>query len=214
MSDFRQEFLAFALAREVLRFGEFVTKAGRKSPYFFNSGLFNDGESLDRLGRFYAQALLASGVRCDQLFGPAYKGIPLVAAVAVALAQLGHNLPYSFNRKEAKDHGEGGVVVGAPLAGRVMIVDDVITAGTSVRESVGIIRSHGANPAGVLIALDRMERGQGEASAVQEVQSLYGIPVVAIATLDDLLSFLADRPGMRDQAGAVEAYRKTYGAVV
>jgi len=213
MSDFRQEFLAFALAREVLRFGEFVTKAGRKSPYFFNSGLFNDGESLDRLGRFYAQALLASGVRCDQLFGPAYKGIPLVAAVAVALAQLGHNLPYSFNRKEAKDHGEGGVVVGAPLAGRVMIVDDVITAGTSVRESVGIIRAHGANPAGVLIALDRMERGQGEASAVQEVQSLYGIPVVAIATLDDLLSFLADRPGMRDQAGAVEAYRKTYGAV-
>jgi orotate phosphoribosyltransferase len=212
MTDFRQEFLAFALAREVLRFGEFVTKAGRKTPYFFNSGLFNDGESLHMLGRFYAKALLASGVGCDQLFGPAYKGIPLVAAAAVALAQLGHNLPYSFNRKEAKDHGEGGVVVGAPLAGRVMIVDDVITAGTSVRESVGLIRAQGADPAGVLIALDRMERGQGEASAVQEVQSLYGIPVVAIATLDDLMSFLADRPGMREQAGAVEAYRKQYGA--
>jgi len=212
MSDFRREFLAFALAREVLRFGDFTTKAGRKTPYFFNAGLFHDGESLHRLGQFYAEALLASDVSCDQLFGPAYKGIPLVAAIAIALAEKGHNLPWSFNRKEAKDHGEGGVVVGAPLAGWVLIVDDVITAGTSVRESVDLIRSHRANPAGVLIALDRMERGQGESSAVQEVQSLYGIPVVAIATLDDLMGFLGDRPALAREADAVRAYREQYGA--
>jgi orotate phosphoribosyltransferase len=169
MSDFRQEFLAFAMAREVLRFGAFVTKAGRSTPYFFNAGLFNDGESLRQLGGFYATALLASGLACDQLFGPAYKGITLAAATAIALAEKGHNLPYSFNRKETKDHGEGGRLVGAPLAGRVLIVDDVITAGTSVRESVDVIRAHGAVPAGVLIALDRMERGLGATSAVQEV---------------------------------------------
>ncbi|MFO1315560.1 MAG: orotate phosphoribosyltransferase [Burkholderiales bacterium] len=211
MSDFRQDFLAFALAREVLRFGEFVTKAGRKTPYFFNAGLFNDGESLRRLGHFYAEALLASGIGCDQIFGPAYKGIILAAAAAVALAEKGHNLPFSFNRKEAKDHGEGGVVVGAPLVGRVVIVDDVITAGTSVRESVELIRAQGANPAGVLIALDRMERGQGDRSAVQEVRETFGIPVVAIATLDDLMAFLADRPDLHAHAAAVAAYRARYG---
>ncbi len=211
MSDFRQDFLAFALAREVLRFGEFVTKAGRTTPYFFNAGLFNDGESLRRLGHFYAEALLASGIACDQIFGPAYKGITLAAATAVALAEKGHNLPFSFNRKEAKDHGEGGVVVGAPLTGRVLIVDDVITAGTSVRESVELIRAQGANPAGVLIALDRMERGQGERSAVQEVRDTFGIPVVAIATLDDLMAFIAGRADLRAHAGAVEAYRARYG---
>jgi len=194
MSNFRGDFLEFALAREVLRFGQFMTKAGRQSPYFFNAGLFNDGESLRKLGSFYAQALLESKLVCDQLFGPAYKGIPLASATAIALAELGHNLPWSFNRKEAKDHGEGGVVVGAALRGRVLIVDDVITAGTSVRESVELIRAHGASPAGVLIALDRMERGQGDASAVQEVTATYGIPVVAIATLDDLMGFLAGRP--------------------
>src|SRR5262245_61708789 len=187
MSAFRQEFLAFALARDVLRFGDFVTKAGRRTPYFFNAGLFCDGASLRELGRFYAEAWLASGVAADQLFGPAYKGITLAAATAIALAEKGRNLPYSFNRKEAKDHGEGGSVVGAPLAGRVLIVDDVITAGTSVRESVELIRAHGAEPAGVLIALDRMERGRGSASAVEEVRTTYGIPVVAIATLDDLM---------------------------
>jgi orotate phosphoribosyltransferase len=211
MSDFRQEFLGFALAREVLRFGEFTTKAGRKTPYFFNAGLFNDGESLRRLGHFYAEALLASGIACDQLFGPAYKGITLAAATAVALAEKGHNLPFSFNRKEAKDHGEGGVVVGAPLTGRVVIVDDVITAGTSVRESVTLIRARGADPAGVLIALDRMERGQGERSAVQEVREMFGIPVVAIATLDDLMGFLADRPALTAHAGAIADYRARYG---
>ena len=211
MSDFRQDFLAFALAREVLRFGEFVTKAGRQTPYFFNAGLFNDGDSLRRLGRFYAEALLASGIGFDQIFGPAYKGITLAAAMAIALAEKGHNLPFSFNRKEAKDHGEGGVVVGAPLAGRVVIVDDVITAGTSVRESVDLIRAQGANPAGVLIALDRMERGQGDRSAVQEVREAYGLPVVAIATLDDLMAFLSGRPEMHAHAAAVAAYRTRYG---
>src|SRR5437870_6951696 len=149
MSDFRQDFLAFALAREVLRFGQFVTKAGRKSPYFFNAGLFSDGESLRVLGRFYAQALASSGIVCDGLFGPAYKGITLAAATAIGLAEIGHNLPFSFNRKEAKDHGEGGIIVGAPMDGRVLIIDDVITAGTSVRESVDLIRANGAQPAGV-----------------------------------------------------------------
>ena len=211
MADFRQEFLEFALAREVLRFGQFVTKAGRKTPYFFNAGLFNDGESLRQVGRFYAEALLASDMRCDQLFGPAYKGITLVAATAVALAEKGHNLPFSFNRKEAKDHGEGGVVVGAPLRGRIVIVDDVITAGTSVRESVDLIRAQRANPAGVLIALDRMERGQGERSAVQEVREMFGIPVVAIATLDDLMAFLAGRPALAAEAGSIAEYRARYG---
>ncbi len=210
-ADFRQEFLAFALARRVLRFGEFVTKAGRKTPYFFNAGLFDDGESLGRLGRFYAQALLASGMAYDQLFGPAYKGITLAAATAIALAEKGHNLPFSFNRKEAKDHGEGGTIVGAPLRGRVVIVDDVITAGTSVRESVDMIRAHAATPAGVLIALDRMERGQGERSAVDEVREAFAIPVVAIATLDDLMRFIAGRSELADYADAVAAYRKQYG---
>ena len=211
MIDFRHDFLAFALARDVLRFGEFVTKAGRRTPYFFNAGLFNDGESLERLGRFYAEALLAAGLPCDQLFGPAYKGITLAAAAAIALAQKGHNLPFSFNRKEAKDHGEGGNIVGAALAGRVLIVDDVITAGTSVRESVELIRANGAEPAGVLIALDRMERGQGGKSAVQEVREIYGIPVLAIATLDDVMRFIADQPELTTYGPAVTAYRAQYG---
>ena len=211
MSDFRQQFLAFALAREVLRFGEFVTKAGRRSPYFFNAGLFDDGASLREVGRFYVAALAASGVPCDQLFGPAYKGITLAAATAIAAAENGHNLPFSFNRKEVKHHGEGGTIVGAPLRGRIMIVDDVITAGTSVRESVEAIRAHGAVPAGVLIALDRMERGQGARSAVLEVQDAYGIPVIAIATLDDVMAFISGRDELRRYATAVAAYRAQYG---
>lgn len=212
MPDFRQEFLHFALAREVLRFGDFVTKAGRRSPYFFNAGLFSDGAGLGRLGEFYAEALLASGIACDQLFGPAYKGITLAAATAIALAVKGHNLPFNFNRKEAKDHGEGGTIVGASMRGRVMIVDDVITAGTSVRESVAMIRASGAQPAGVLIALDRMERGQGETSAVQDVRDAFGIPVVAIATLDDLMAFIAGRPQFAAAHAAIGAYRDRYGA--
>jgi orotate phosphoribosyltransferase len=174
--------------------------------------LFNDGASLRQLGRYYAEAWQASGVACDQLFGPAYKGITLAAATAIALAEKGHNLPFSYNRKEAKDHGEGGLLVGAPLVGRVLIVDDVITAGTSVRESVETIRAQGATPAGVLIALDRMERGQGEVSAVQEVEAAFGIPVVAIATLDDLMRFIAGRAELTAYAPAVTAYRAQYGA--
>ena len=209
--DFRQEFIEFALARNVLRFGEFKTKAGRLSPYFFNAGLFNDGASLDRLSQFYAKAILASGTQVDMLFGPAYKGIPLVAASALALARVWHNLPIAFNRNEAKDHGEGGSIIGAPMAGRVLIIDDVISAGTSVRESVEIIRAAGATPAGVVIALDRMERGTGELSAVQEVQRDYAIPVVAVATLNDLMAFLRTRPDFREYEVAVANYRQVYG---
>ncbi len=213
MKDFRQEFIEFALGRGVLRFGEFKTKAGRLSPYFFNAGLFNDGEALRKLGQFYAKAILAAGHPLDMLFGPAYKGIPLVSGVGIALAELGRNLPFCFNRKEAKDHGEGGLTVGAPLAGRVLIVDDVISAGTSVRESVQIIRAAGAQPCGVAIALDRMERGTGSQSATQEVQSQFGIPVISIATLDDLTAFLQARGDMAQQLQLVLRYRKEYGAI-
>jgi orotate phosphoribosyltransferase len=214
MKDFRQEFIEFALGRGVLCFGEFRTKAGRLSPYFFNAGLFNDGEALRKLGQFYAKAILAAAPPFDMLFGPAYKGIPLVSGVGIALAELGRNLPFCFNRKEAKDHGEGGLTVGAPLAGRVLIVDDVISAGTSVRESVQIIRAAGAQPCGVAIALDRMERGTGPQSATQEVRSQFGIPVISIATLDDLTAFLQSRPDMAQQLQSVLHYRKEYGASV
>src|SRR5271165_6292780 len=212
MTQFRQDFLAFALARDVLRFGEFVTKAGRRTPYFFNAGLFNDGDSLRRLGHYYAEAYLASGVACDQLFGPAYKGITLAAAAAIALAEKGHNLPYSFNRKEAKDHGEQGMIVGAPLQGRVLIVDDVITDGGAKREAIEMIRAEGAEPVGILIAFDRMERGRGERSAVQELAEAFGLSVLAIATLEDLLVFLNARPDLTAAAAAVRAYREQYGS--
>jgi orotate phosphoribosyltransferase len=212
MDDFRQAFLAFAVARDVLRFGDFTTKAGRRTPYFFNAGLFDDGESLMRLGGFYADALVASGMAYDQLYGPAYKGIPLATATAIALAKKGQNVPWSFNRKEAKDHGEGGSIVGARLTGKVAIVDDVITAGTSVRESVEAIRAAGATPSGVLIALDRMERGTGSASAVDEVRSAFGIPVTAIATLDDVMAFIDDRAELKRWKAAVIDYRARYGA--
>ena len=211
MKNFRQEFIEFALARGVLCFGEFKTKAGRLSPYFFNAGLFNDGTTLRQLGQFYAKALLSADPGFDLLFGPAYKGIPLVSATAVALAEIGRNLPFCFNRKEAKDHGEGGMTVGAPLAGQVLVVDDVISAGTSVRESVQIIRAAGAAPCGVVIALDRMERGSGTQSAAQEVRSQFGIPVISIATLADLTAFLGARADMARQLQAVERYRKEYG---
>ena len=209
--DFRQEFIEFALGCKVLRFGEFTTKAGRLSPYFFNAGLFNDGQSLGRLSEFYAKAAEAGGVDFDMLFGPAYKGIPLVATIAVALAQRGRNFPFAYNRKEAKDHGEGGSIVGAPLAGRVLIVDDVISAGTSVRESVDLIRAAGATPAGVLIALDRQERGQRELSAVQEVERDYGIPVIAVAGFRDLMAYLEYHPEFFSHKTAVERYREQYG---
>jgi len=216
MSHFRQDFIRFAIQHDVLRFGEFQTKAGRLSPYFFNSGLFQDGAALRELCQFYAQAILASGIEFDMLFGPAYKGIPLVAGTSIALAEQGRNVPYCFNRKEAKDHGEGGTTVGAKLQGRVLIVDDVISAGTSVRESVEIIRASGATPCGVVIALDRMERGQtgaglAELSAVQEVERNFGITVVSIAALDDLLAYLQGHPEMVQNLQAVQSYRNQYG---
>jgi orotate phosphoribosyltransferase len=222
--DERQQFIRFALEAGVLRFGEFKTKAGRLSPYFFNAGLFDDGERLGRLAGFYARRLIAAEANgeasFDMLFGPAYKGITLASATAVALAALGRSVPFAYNRKEAKDHGEGGSLVGAPLRGRVVIVDDVISAGTSVRESVELIRAQGATPAAVLIALDRMERGGDAAhptatSATQEVALLYRIPVLSIATLDDLLGYLeagggaaAEHLAYRD---AIAGYRARYG---
>jgi len=212
MPDFREEFIAFCIDCGVLRFGQFKTKAGRMSPYFFNAGLFNDGAMLARLGQFYAKAILAADQPFDMLFGPAYKGIALVASVAIALAQAGRNLPYCFNRKEAKDHGEGGSTVGAPLDGRVLIVDDVISAGTSVRESVELIRAHGASPCGVAIALDRMERGTGQVSAVQEVREAFGLPVMAIADLEDLQRFLGAKPDMAQLLAEIQHYRQRYGA--
>jgi orotate phosphoribosyltransferase len=211
MPNFRQDFIRFAVQQKVLRFGEFKTKAGRLSPYFFNAGLFNDGASLHNLSQFYAQAIQASGMQFDMLFGPAYKGIPLAAGTAIALAEQGNNVPYCYNRKEAKDHGEGGNTVGASLQGRVLIIDDVISAGTSVRESIELIRTAGAQPCGVVIALDRMERGQGELSAVQEVQHNYGIAVVSIATLDDLLGYLQNEAEMVQNLHTVRLYRDTYG---
>ena len=211
MSDFTQEFIQFAIQKQVLRFGEFKTKAGRLSPYFFNAGLFNDGESLMKLGEFYAAAILKSGIRFDMLFGPAYKGITLAASIAIALARQGINVPYAYNRKEAKDHGEGGTIVGASLHGRVLIVDDVISAGTSVRESVDIITAAGATPAGVAIAIDRQERGLGDLSAVQEVERDNGIPVCAIASLDSLIRYLQNQADMAQNLRAIESYRAQYG---
>ena len=212
MSDFRQDFIRFALDEQVLRFGEFVTKAGRLSPYFFNAGLFNHGQSLLALSRFYARSITESGVQFDMLFGPAYKGITLAAGTSMMLAaEHGRDIPVAFNRKEAKDHGEGGVLIGAPLQGKVLIIDDVISAGTSVRESVNLIRAAGAEHAGVAIALDRMERGQGELSATQEVAQQYGIPVIAIATLRDLMTFLQDSEALAQYRDAVAAYRAQYG---
>lgn len=211
MVHFSQQFLALAVRKGVLRFGEFKTKAGRLSPYFFNSALFDDGESFAELSAYYAQAIRNAGVAVDTLFGPAYKGIPLVAGTAIQLAAQGLNLPFCFNRKEAKDHGEGGTLVGAPLKGRVLVLDDVISAGTSVRESAETIHANGAQLAGVVIALDRMERGTGQKSAVQEVQESFGVPVIAVATLADLMRFLADSPELADKLEAVQRYRDTYG---
>lgn len=208
---FRREFVEFSIRAGVLRFGDFKTKAGRLSPYFFNAGLFADGEKLGEAARFYARAALASGIAFDVLFGPAYKGITLASATAVALAQLGHNVPFCFNRKEAKDHGEGGSIVGAPLKGRALIIDDVITEGAAKREAIELIRAAGATPVGILIALDRQERGQGELSATQEVSRDHGLPVIAIATLADILATLRSRADERANLDRIEAYRKQYG---
>jgi orotate phosphoribosyltransferase len=211
-ANFRHEFIRFTLAQKVLRFGEFKTKAGRLSPYFFNAGLFNDGQALKRLAQFYVKAITAAGIEFDMLFGPAYKGIALVTAVAIAYADAGRNVRYSYNRKEEKAHGEGGSVVGAPLEGRVLIVDDVISAGTSVRESVNLIRASHAIPCGVAVALDRMERGSGDLSAIQEVEQQYHMPVASIATLEDLIVYLKMETEMSSNLAAVNEYREKYGA--
>ncbi|HEY5559887.1 MAG TPA: orotate phosphoribosyltransferase [Steroidobacteraceae bacterium] len=211
MRPHQKEFIDLLLARDVLRFGDFTLKSGRTSPYFFNAGLINDGASLARLGVCYAQAVVDAGTGFDMLFGPAYKGIPLATATAIALADRHRrNVPVAFNRKEAKSHGEAGTLIGAPLAGRVLIVDDVITAGTAVRESIGLIRSAGASPAGVLVALDRQERGQGALSAVQEVQNAFSIPVVRIITLDDLIEHL-EAAGPSDELAALRNHRACFG---
>ena len=213
MQAYQRDFIRFAIDRGVLRFGEFTLKSGRTSPYFFNAGLFNSGSALSRLGRYYAAAVVDSGLSFDVLFGPAYKGIPLAAATAVALAEHhDRDLPWCFNRKEAKDHGEGGSLVGAPLAGNVLIIDDVITAGTAIREVMQIIASQdGAKAAGVLIALNRQERGNGELSAIQEVERDFGIPVVSIVSLNQVLQFLEDDPQLKQHLPAVRAYREQFG---
>ncbi|WP_323835202.1 orotate phosphoribosyltransferase [Photorhabdus africana] len=212
MKAYQREFIELALKKQVLKFGEFTLKSGRKSPYFFNAGLFNTGRDLALIGRFYAAALLDSGIQCDLLFGPAYKGIPIAATTAVALAEHHDiDMPYCFNRKEAKDHGEGGTLVGSPLKGNVVLVDDVITAGTAIRESMEIIKQHNATLAGVMICLDRQERGNGEISAIQEVERDYGCKVFSIITLNDLINYLSGQPEMKDHLDAVKAYRVQYG---
>ena len=212
MQDYKREFIEFAIENNVLRFGQFTLKSGRVSPYFFNAGLFNTGEHLTRLSRFYAAAIEDSGIEFDTLFGPAYKGIPLAATTAVALyVRYQRNIPYCFNRKEAKDHGEGGNIVGAPLEGRILIIDDVITAGTAIGESMEIINAAGAKAAGVVIALDRQEKGKGELSAIQEVQKNYGLKVASIITLADLMDYLKGNEAMTEHLAAIEAYRNQYG---
>lgn len=212
MLDYKNEFLDFALEVGVLRFGEFTLKSGRISPYFFNAGLFNTGASLARLGRYYAHTIVDSGIEFDVLYGPAYKGIPLAAVTAAALYDE-HNIDvaYAFNRKEAKDHGEGGTIVGHPLEGRILIIDDVISAGTSVRESIDIINAQNATPSGVVIALDRQERGTGNTSAIQEVEQSYNLPVAAIARLQDLVAYLEHRDDSPEHLAAIRSYRDQYG---
>lgn len=212
MKAFQQEFIEFALSRQVLKFGSFTLKSGRTSPYFFNAGLFNTGGDLAKLGRFYAAALVDAGINFDVLFGPAYKGIPIATTTAVALAEHhDRDVPYCFNRKEAKTHGEGGSLVGSPLKGRIMLVDDVITAGTAIRESMEIIKAQGAELAGVLIALDRQERGKGELSAIQEVERDFGTKVVSIIGLKDLIQYLEGKPELAAHLDAVKAYRAEFG---
>lgn len=212
MQDYQREFIEFAIDKEVLRFGEFTLKSGRTSPYFFNAGLFNSGEALARLGRCYAAAIQQSGIEYDVLLGPAYKGIPLAATTCVALAtDFGQDVPYVFNRKEAKSHGEGGNLVGAPLEGRVLIIDDVITAGTAIREVMTIIEQAGATPAGTVIALNRQEKGKGELSAIQEVERDYNMPVAAIVSLENVLTYLEEQGNKVQQVEAIRAYREAYG---
>ena len=213
MESYQKEFIEFSIECGVLRFGEFTLKSGRKSPYFFNTGLFNTGAKLSALGKFYASAVVASGLSFDGIYGPAYKGIPLGTAIAISLARdHSRDVPVSFNRKEAKDHGEGGTILGAPLEGRQLIVDDVISAGTSVNESVDLIRAQGAEPAGVMISLNRQERGHGELSAIAEVERLHQIPVQSIVTLFNILEFLEEKGGFGAEINAIREYRHEFGA--
>ena len=212
MQTYQEQFLRLAIRKQVLRFGEFTLKSGRTSPYFFNAGLFDDGESLDSICQAYAARIGDCGVAFDMLFGPAYKGIALAAGTAMAMARQGHNVPVAFNRKEAKNHGEGGTLIGAPVTGRVLIIDDVITAGTAIRESIGIIRSRGAEVAGIVIALDRQERGRESAqSAAQEIQTEFGFPVFSIVGLSDLLALAGSDPGLAQYRDALQNYRNRYG---
>ncbi|HEX7026821.1 MAG TPA: orotate phosphoribosyltransferase [Gammaproteobacteria bacterium] len=212
MQSYKQAFLEFAIQQEVLKFGEFRLKSGRMSPYFFNAGLFNTGQALGKLGRLYAQAIVEAGMNFDVLYGPAYKGIPLAVATAVALAeQHGKNVPYAFNRKESKNHGEGGNIIGGSLSGRVLIIDDVITAGTAIREAMAVIKASGGQPAGVIISLNREERGNGGRSAIQEIEEEYGVQIASIASFADLLDFMRSREDLQPYAGAMEVYRKQYG---
>jgi orotate phosphoribosyltransferase len=212
MEKYKKEFLDFAIEIGVLKFGDFTLKSGRKSPYFFNSGLFNSGRCLARLGSFYAQAITRSNMKFDMIYGPAYKGIPLASAMAIALANdYEIDVPYAFNRKEVKDHGEGGIIVGSPLKGKVLIIDDVISAGTSVRESIDIISAQGATPTGVIIALDRQEVGKTDKSAIQEVEMEFGIAVVSIVCLGDLFNYLEQKADMQQFVAAIKAYREKYG---
>ena len=212
MKAYQRQFIEFALEKQVLKFGEFTLKSGRKSPYFFNAGLFNSGRDLARLGRFYAAALMDAGIEFDVLFGPAYKGIPIASATSVQLAEIhDRDVPWCFNRKEAKDHGEGGNLVGSPLKGRIMLVDDVRYAGTAIRESMDMFQANGASLAGVLIALDRQEKGKGELSAIQEVERDYQAKVIAIIQMGDLIRYLEEQPEMAEQLAAMRAYRAQYG---
>lgn len=212
VEKYREQFIEFAIANEVLLFGEFELKSGRVSPYFFNAGKFDSGEALSRVGTFYAQALVSSGVAFDMLFGPAYKGIPLAAATAIALArEHGIDVPYAFNRKEAKQHGEGGDLVGAPPEGRVMIVDDVITAGTAIREVMDILSRSTAQVVGALVAIDRQERGNAELSAIQEIERDYGVPVVSVVRLDDIITFIEDKRDYREELDRIQRYRESFG---
>lgn len=212
MEAYKTQFIEFALARGALKFGDFTLKSGRQSPYFFNAGTFNSGAALAALGRYYADAIVASGLKFDMLFGPAYKGIPLVAAVAVALAEHhGLDLPWAFNRKEAKDHGEGGWLVGAPLTGKVLVIDDVITAGTAIREVAALFAETEASMAAVLVALDRQEKGQGALSAIQEVEQVLGVPVRSIVGLSDIIQYLGNQPSQEQQLARMQQYRSQYG---
>ena len=217
MEQYQKEFIEFAISKQVLRFGEFTLKSGRVSPYFFNSGLFNDGESLARLGKFYASAVINNGLEFDMIYGPAYKGIPLASTMAIAFAEEHKkNYPFVFNRKEAKAHGEGGITFGAEIQGRVLIIDDVISAGTSVRESIDIIKEQGGETVGAVVAVDRQERGQGKTSAIQEVEQAYGISVISIISLDQIITYLQDHGNaeIKTYLDAIRDYRSQYGIVL